>query len=218
MQTRSPSSALSWHELEPLSFDTLPGVTPVARRLAAGGALFRQGDAGIGIFRLVSGRLRLLRCTRDGTEVAMHTVRPGELFAEASLFSTHYHCDAIALEDSAVLLYPKEDLARQLAASPQTLLAFTAELAHRLQGLRSRLEIRQIRSARERVMQFLQLHCDNAGMWARDGTLKQLAEELGLTHEVLYRSLARLEDEGHITRLPTGIRLQLRPITNASGL
>ena len=47
-------------------------------RLEAGEALFRQGDPAVAIFRLESGRIRLLRHTEDGVAVVMHVARPGE--------------------------------------------------------------------------------------------------------------------------------------------
>jgi len=43
------------------------------------------------------------------------------------------------------------------------------------------------------------------------GSLKELAVELGLTHEALYRTLARMADNGEIERLEGKIRLS-RPI------
>jgi CRP-like cAMP-binding protein len=56
-------------------------------------------------------------------------------------------------------------------------------------------------SARERVRHYLVL---NAGADGRTvelgGTLKDMAAELGLTHEVLYRTLAALERSGEIKR------------------
>lgn len=84
---------------------------------------------------------------------------------------------------------------------------FTGELAHRLQGVRSRLQIRQIRSAKERVRHVLQLKCGETRVWEMDATLKQLAEEIGLTHEALYRALAAMEEEGSISRSKGQIRL-----------
>ncbi|MDB5761006.1 MAG: transcriptional regulator, Crp/Fnr family, partial [Herminiimonas sp.] len=178
----------------------IANVVPTVRRLVAGTSLFRQGDASFGIFRLVTGRIRLIRVTPGGTEVPMHTVRPGELFAEASIFSARYHCDAIVLRDCEVLVYPKAELMRQLKAGKDDLWKFTADLAQRVQGLRTRLEVRQIRSAPERVLQSLRLQCNSFGAWKPDGTLKQFAEEIGLTHEALYRALASLEREGRILR------------------
>ncbi len=55
------------------------------RHLEASEALFRQGDPAVAIFRLQSGRVRLLRQTEDGSSVVMHVARPGETFAEAAL-------------------------------------------------------------------------------------------------------------------------------------
>jgi CRP-like cAMP-binding protein len=183
------------------------GVVPRPRRAAPGDLLFRQGSPTVGVFKLVSGRVRLFRTTAGGAQATMHTARPGELFAEASLFSTHYHCDAEALESSQLLLYPKAALMRSLRETPELLWSFTAELARRVQGLRTRIEVQRTRSARERVLQFLQLHCDSKGLWLQQGTLKQLADELALTHEALYRTLAELERDSRIVRSERGILL-----------
>ncbi|MCF8178330.1 MAG: Crp/Fnr family transcriptional regulator [Sulfuritalea sp.] len=179
---------------------TLAGVSPQWRRLPAGSTLFRQGDRTIGIFVLRSGTLRLQRVTPDGTAVTLHQVRPGEMFAEASLFATHYHCDAIADGDSVAGLYPKALLAAQLRGDSEALWRFSAELARRLQGLRQRYELKQIRSAPQRVLQFLRLRCDAEGRYFTQGALKDIAAELGLTHEALYRALAALEQQGVIAR------------------
>lgn len=178
----------------------IAGVRPTVRQLATGAVLFRQGDKTFGFFRLVSGRIRLIRVTPGGTEVPMHIARPGELLAEASLFSTQYHCDAVATKESEVLVYSKEEIVRQLKAQPDEMWRLAAEMARRVQGLRTQLEIRQIRSAPMRVLQALRLRCDASGCWKQDGTLKQFAEEIGLTHEALYRTLAKLEQDGRIIR------------------
>lgn len=185
----------------------IAGVAPTLRRVAAEAALFRQGDPTFGFFRLVSGGIRLVRVTPAGAQVAMHGVRPGELFAEASLFSPRYHCDAIASRASEVLVYPKRELLRRLKEHPEDLWRFAGELAHRVQQLRTRLEVRQIRAAPQRVLQSLRLRCGEGGAWRIEGTLKQFAEEVGLTHEALYRALARLERDGWIRRGEGEIRL-----------
>lgn len=193
---------------EPLS--ALAGIVPVPRRVEAGAYLFQAGNKGLGIFRLVTGKIQLQRVTPDGTVVVMHKVRIGEIFAEASFFSGSYHCDALASDDTEVLLYPTQALTKCLRDDPQALWTFAAELARRIQGLRTRLELKQIRSASQRLLQFLRLRCDTAGRLPIDGTLTHLAEELGLTREALYRALAALEREGRIDRQPDEIRLRAK--------
>jgi CRP-like cAMP-binding protein len=205
----TPSALMSAAAAGPHASEPIAGVAPLARRVAAGATLFRQGDACFGIFRLLDGGIRLVRFSSDGCEVPMHTVRRGELFAEASLFARHYHCTAMALRDSRVAVYPAAELGHALQADPQALWAFTAELARHIHALRTRVEIRQTRSATQRVLQFLRLGCDTEGVFRLDGTLKQLAEELGLTHEALYRALAALADDGAIVRAAGEIRLPI---------
>jgi len=68
--------------------------------------------------------------------------------------------------------------------------------------LRTRMELRNIHSARDRVRHYLALHVGADGATvAVNGTLKELAAELGLTHESLYRTLARMAAKGEIKRL-----------------
>jgi CRP-like cAMP-binding protein len=172
----------------------------IVRELAAGEALFRQGDAATAIFEIEQGRLRLLRQT-DHRTVPVHTARPGELFAEAALFSATYHCDAIAAVASRVRAYPKRQMLAALRSDPKQAEAFMAALARQVQTLRTRLEQRNIRSARERVMHYLALAAGSGGRTVYvAGTLMDLAAELGLTHEALYRTLAALEKDGRIAR------------------
>jgi len=192
----------------PLADDPLlGGFIPTRRRLAAGEALFHQGDPVYGIFRLVSGRVRMLRTTVGGAQALMHAVRPNETFAEAALFSARYHCDAVADVDSEVLVYERVALAKRLRAEPDALWTFAGELARDVQALRTRIELKRTRSAADRVLQFLRLRADPEGGYALEGTLKQLAEELGMTHEALYRTLADLERKGLVARSRGKLRL-----------
>ena len=181
------------------------------RVLEAGEALFRQGDRATAIFAVKQGRLRLIRHTIDSRPVTLHTARAGELFAEAALFADYYHCDAVAAADSRVHVYPKRALLAAFRSDPALGERFMAALAHQIHSLRSRLEERNIRSARERVLNHLVLAADAHSRTVRlDRTLMDLAAEIGLTHEVLYRTLAALEKDGTITRTSSRIALRKR--------
>ena len=179
------------------------------RRLAAGQSLFRAGSRSSGFFEVIGGTVRLVRFDRNGREAVLQTASAGDTLAEASLFSPAYHCDAIAATDAVVRLFPKSVMLVELQRDPRLARAFAAMLARQVMTLRTRLETRNIHSARERVRHFLAV---NAGGDRRTvvlrGTLKQLAADLGLTHEALYRTLARMEADGEITRKGTAIRIE----------
>lgn len=178
------------------------------RKLKAGEALFRLGDKATGFYEVVSGRVRLVRVDRVGRETVLHVAGPAETLAEASLFSGQYHCDAVANTDATVRVYPKRQVVSVFEKDPKALKTFTAMLAHQVMSLRTRLQQRNIRSARERVRQFLALNIGPDGRSVElHGTLKDLAAEIGLTHEALYRALAALERAGEIKRAGNRIML-----------
>jgi CRP/FNR family transcriptional regulator, dissimilatory nitrate respiration regulator len=191
--------------------DWLPAAVRAAatdRKLKAGEALFRLGDKTAGLWEVIAGRVRLARVDRAGHEIVLHVAGPGETLAEASLFSPSYHCDAIASTDALVRIYPKAAVLAAFEHDRKAAQAFTATLARQVMNLRTRIEQRNIRSARERVRHFLALNADGDGRTvALRGTLKDLAAELGLTHEALYRTLARLERSGEIKRTKGKITL-----------
>lgn len=179
----------------------------VVRVLAPGELLFRQGDRAAAIYKVESGRLRLIRRTVDDHLLILHTARRGEFFAEASLFAEAYHCDAIAAAPSSVRVYPKQIVKEAMRMDPALAEAFMARLAHQLQELRALMELRNIRSARERVLQYLRLRVRGRSI-AVEGQLQDIAAEIGITREALYRTLAALEAEGCITRTETTILLK----------
>jgi CRP-like cAMP-binding protein len=183
----------------------------VDRKLKSGEALFRLGDKTAGFYEVIAGRMRMARVDRSGREVILYVAGPGETIAEASLFMTAYHCDAIASTDALVRNYPKPAVLSAFEKDPKAAQAFTATLAHQVMNLRTRIEQRNIRSARERVRHFLSVNAGADGSTVSlAGTLKDLAAELGLTHEALYRTLAALERSGEIKRSKGKIALLRR--------
>lgn len=169
--------------------------------LKAGETLFAQGSPTVGIFEVLDGRVRLVRTHASGHEAVLYVARAGDPLAEASILSQVYHCEATALTVSAVRLYPKGLLLPEFERNPNFAAAYTAMLARQLMTARTQVERLSMHSARDRIRHFLALNMGADGRSVTlTGTLKELAAELGLTHEVLYRTLARMSDDGEIRR------------------
>jgi CRP-like cAMP-binding protein len=178
------------------------------RALAAGETLFRQGAQTAGLYQVVHGKVRLARFDRAGREAVLHTASDGETIAEASLFSPTYHCEAIATTDATVRLYPKALVMAELQHNPSTANAFMAMLARQIMTLRTSIEQRNIRSARDRVRHYLAVNlAEDRRTVPLTGSLKDLAASLGLTHEALYRTLAQMQSAGEIERSEREIRV-----------
>lgn len=178
------------------------------RRISAQQSLFHQGEIATAIFAVQAGRIKFVRYMDNGAEVCLHIARAGESFAEAALFSETYHCDAIADSPSRIATYPKQSVLQLLKTQPELAVSFTALLARQTQSLRTRLELHNVHSARDRTLQYLFLLKEpNQDTIKFDRPLKHIASEIGLAHETFYRALAQLETEGHISRDRREIKL-----------
>lgn len=183
-------------------------IAGVERTLKAGEVLFRSEQRTVGLYEVITGKVRLVRVDRAGREALLHVAVAGETLAEASLFAPAYHCDAIATTNAVVRLYPKAIMLTEFEHNPEAAQAFMAMLARQVMKLRTRVEQRNIHSARDRVRHYLALNTGPDGRNVKlTGTLKDLAGELGLTHEALYRTLADMAAAGEIERLKGKIRL-----------
>jgi CRP/FNR family transcriptional regulator, dissimilatory nitrate respiration regulator len=178
------------------------------RSLARNEYLFRQGDKVQAIYFIEHGRLRLDRRTFDGRSLVFGTSSAGEFFVEAALFAEIFHCDAIATEPSRVRIYPKTVVLQALNTDPSSALPFLKLMAHQVIEARQRLELMKIRSAKVRVMLYLDLHATAEGSVSLKSELQDIASELGLTREAFYRALASLEHAGAIER--SGGRIVLK--------
>jgi CRP/FNR family transcriptional regulator, dissimilatory nitrate respiration regulator len=179
------------------------------RSLAQNEVLFRRGDKVTAIYFIEEGRLRLERRTFDGRLLFLGSTPAGEFFVEAALFADTFHCDAVAAEPSRVRVYPKAAVLSALRSDPASAMSFLADVAHQVIELRQRLELMKVRSAKERVMLYLDSRAGPDGRTVNlQGQLQDIAGDLGLTREALYRTLANLERAGAIKR--TGTRILLK--------
>ena len=180
------------------------------RRFAAGEILFQRGDPCNGVYDVIGGKLRLSVTAANGRELVVQTATAGETFAESSVFTPTYQCDAVAVTETEAVFYPKSRMFAEFEQNPRAAFAFMTMLARKIGRLRTRLERQNLRSARDRVRHFLAANVgeDDDHTVVITGSLKDLALELGLTHEALYRAIAELEAAGEIERLKNKIRLK----------
>jgi CRP/FNR family transcriptional regulator, dissimilatory nitrate respiration regulator len=182
------------------------------RTLVRNELLFKQGDKVTAIYFVETGRLRLDRRTFDGRVLTLGTTQADNFFVEAALFADIFHCDAVATEPSRVRIYPKIALLDALRKDPASAMSFLKLVAHQVIELRQQLELMKVRSAKDRVMLYLDFNAGPDGHTVNlRGELQYIASELGLTREALYRTLAGLERTGAIERAGDRIMIKKSP-------
>jgi CRP-like cAMP-binding protein len=177
------------------------------RRLDRGEPLFRQGEPATAVFLITRGRLRMIRHLSSGDRITIHTGRRGELFAEGSLFLMSISATQLPQSPRGYALAAKPRMLAAIGDSPSTMLALLEQVTRSLDHARAMRELRNVRSADDRVLQHLHLSASKDGAVVFDRPLLEVAEDIGLTHEAYYRALATLAEAGAIERMGRTIRL-----------
>jgi len=169
--------------------------------LCKGEVLFQQSDAIQYIYVVKRGKIKLARCTIDGNSVVLQLAVAGEILAEASLFSDHYHCIASVYSQTAELFcFDRNELISNLRESSDATMAILKLFASQIRRQRTILEIRNIRSAKQRIYTYFQLESNGEHEVELQMHYKDTAYQLGLAHETFYRAMKQLENENKIVK------------------
>jgi CRP-like cAMP-binding protein len=167
--------------------DLLGTLEGSARSLVRGAHLFHLGEPVTTVYIVLDGRIELRRHQEDGHVLVLQRAGGGEFVAEASLFSDRYHCDAVATTGTRVRAFPRPRILSRLRGDPDFAEALASHLAHEIQSLRFRSEILSLRKVASRLDAWEAWH----GTLPPKGDWKQLAQQIGVSPEALYREMAK---------------------------
>lgn len=156
-----------------------------------------MGDQSSGFYYVIEGEVHLIRHLESGETLPIHRAFSGDFFAEASLFSESYHCDAVTQTECKLIKIDHQVTLKLLNESSDFALEVTAHLARQVQNYRRLLELRSIRSAKDRVLAAI-----HEGFLK--GQINSFASQIGLTQEATYRALSELVQSGALIKLKRG--------------
>lgn len=171
-------------------------------QLPVGHTVFRTGAKPKKVYWVLDGDVRLVRRSRNGAEIVLQRANSG-FIAEASLDSPSYHCDAVVAAPSRLLAFQIERFRGALSEDGKFRAFWMRRLAREVRTLRSQCERLALNSAAERIEHYIESE-GTGGQLELRRTRKAWAAELGLTHEALYRALAKLEISGKLSVLEKG--------------
>ena len=167
--------------------------------------VFLAGDPPAWMFYVASGEVTLERTGVHGESVVLQRTRQG-FISEASLKVSGYHCDAVAIMDTAVIKIPIKDLSQALDKDPAFANRWIGMLNSEVRRLRLHLERLSMKSIRKRLIHLIETEGKD-GQYATPSGIKTLAGELGVTHEALYRAVSSMESEQVLRRQDHQLRL-----------
>ena len=181
------------------------------RTLQRGEILFHEGEPAEAVYAVIEGQVKLVRYSPRGRELLLHTVGPGQSFAEAALFAAGtYPATAEAVEPTCLWCLHRAALLEVLRTSPELALAMLGSISRWTRRLVSKLELLTQRRVEERLAIYLLGRAGTEEI--RPGDVIPLVEarnliaaQCGTAPEVLSRTFRHLEEEGVLEAHPDRI-------------
>jgi CRP/FNR family transcriptional regulator len=141
------------------------------------------------------------RVSPTGKEQVISVFRAGQSFSEAALASPGgYPADARAIENTTVLLVPKQDFLGLLSGRPELALRMLGSMSQHLRVVVGLLDDLTLKDVETRLANWLVKRCPRPiiakpAVIELDRTKRVLAAEIGTVSETLSRTLAKFRDQ-----------------------
>jgi CRP-like cAMP-binding protein/CheY-like chemotaxis protein len=162
--------------------------------------LFSEGDAPTSVFLLQSGEIKVSRLHQDGKELITNLYTKNSFFGfEAILENAPYTESAVAVQDSEVIIIPKEDFLTLVYSHPDVSAAFISMLCKKVVEKENALLNLAYSSVRQRTASALLKSLERKD---ENGLIniarEDLARIIGTASESVIRVMADFKDEGLI--------------------
>jgi CRP-like cAMP-binding protein len=195
-------SRLAPHELrELLSLATI-------ERLRADDAVFHKGDPGDRLYAILSGRVRINTVSRDGKEILLNILEPGEVFGEIAVLDGKMRtAGARAMVPTELVRIGRAEFLPFLERHPRLCLRLIEVLCERLRWTSDIIEDTIFLDIQRRLSKRLLTLIERQGRPVETGvkidmklSQEDLANMLGVTRESVNKGLRALEERDIISR------------------
>jgi CRP/FNR family transcriptional regulator len=181
-----------------LSLQELDEITRIIsdKQYTKGQVVFSEGDAGIGFYIVISGRVKVYKVSPDGKEQIMHIFGPGKPFAEVPVFEgSRYPASAEAMEKCRLFFLPKKGFVKLIQENPSLAMNMLGSLSQRLKQFSHLIEALSLKEVPGRLASYLLYLSDKNGSideFELDIAKSQLASFLGTIPETLSRIFTKM--------------------------
>lgn len=166
---------------------------------ARGAVIFQKGDPGDSMMAVIRGRVKICSHSLDGKELVLSIINKGGLFGEIALLDGEPRtADAVALEESDLLILDRSQLMPLLTARPDIAFRIIGVLCKRLRQTSEHLEDTLFLEASSRFARALKRLGDAFGRAGPEGLrldIKLSQQQLGCLVGVSRESINKLLNE-----------------------
>ena len=178
------------------------------RHFKKGQVLYYENDPAIGIFLVLSGKIKSMKMAEDGRELMTGIYDADDFVGINIIFSTGAYTDtATAMEDSDVYFFPKGQVEKLLQTDPDLASSFLKILSDKIREKDARLIQLAYKSVRKKIAEAIMrlFNTDGDSTQAIKISRDDLAALSGTASETVSRTLTEFRNEGLIEKKGSNI-------------
>jgi CRP/FNR family transcriptional regulator, cyclic AMP receptor protein len=180
------------------------------REFTKGTVLFKEGDAGLEMYVVQSGKVNITKTVRD-TEKILATLGPGEFFGEMAILNKKPRVAGASMaEDGKLLVIDPRTFEAMIRGNVEIAVRLIKKLSDRLQEADEQIENLLLRDPNSRVVHNLLQQAQKRGKATPQGTLcavnlVELHTRMGLTAEEVQDAIQRTAKAKIFAVVPEGV-------------
>ena len=161
--------------------------------------LFFEGDDCSSIGIVLDGEVNVNKGVTIGKKVNITKIKPGDMFAEALVFSENHRFPATieAALDSKVLFISRENIIKMCSKYPGLIERFMGILSTKISMLNNKVSLLSMKSIRQKILFYMTKESkrDKNGCVSIKITKQELAQRIGVERPSLSRELLKMQEE-----------------------
>ena len=184
----------------------LANIAQMARH-PRGAVIFQKGDPGSSMMAVIRGRVKICTFSQDGRELLLNIIDQGGIFGEIAILDGRPRtANAVALEETDLLVLERGQFLPFLAGNPEALSLLLAALCQKLRQTSEHLEDALLREAPSRLASGLLRLAETFGRSGPGGlklniklSQQQIGNLIGTSRESVNKHLGDWTRAGHLS-------------------
>lgn len=151
---------------------------------------------------IIEGKIVIERLYPSGKEIIMKSLKGGDVFGEALIFSefNKYPATVLSRENSSILYLTKSEIIKLFSFNPMFMENFMGLLSEKVIILNNKIKSLSLKTVKQKVVDYILQECisQKTNTIKLKGSKEDLALYIGIPRPSLSRELIKLRDEGLI--------------------
>jgi CRP-like cAMP-binding protein len=171
--------------------------------------IFSEGEPPEWFYLVLTGKVKITKLSHDGKEIILEVISPTDIFGGVAVIKGFpYPANAVAMEDSEVLMISRKNLMRLMDRFPNLMYCMAMQMGDRMKSSHDSLKNIALERVEARIAALLLKLAGKVGIDIKEGTMidmrltkQDVADMVGTTVETSIRTFSKFKKQDLVSEV-----------------